>query len=219
MGTEDRDAGGSARGHGAAAEHEGQAVDRLSSDAALALASVSLRFHNSTANSSPPSRPTTSEARTWPAASHDRLQHLVARGMPESVVDRLQAIDVEHDQRAAGVISLDEGDRAVQFALKTAPVQDIQQEVGIGGGLQLLDSRLRLGQLRLQPADRRFGVAWPPRPRRGRGLGPARRGFWPRTVVLRRFAAPAAAALVFFFMPILVAGLSYEGLPGFTKTG
>ena len=35
-----------------------------SSAAAFARASVSLRFHSSTANSSPPSRPTTSEART-----------------------------------------------------------------------------------------------------------------------------------------------------------
>ena len=111
-----------------------------SSAAALALASVSLRFHNSNANSSPPSRPTTSDARTWASSVFDdRLEHLVARGMTESVVDRLQAIDVEHDQGAAGMVALDEGDRALQFALKAAPVRNIQQEVGIGGGLQFLD--------------------------------------------------------------------------------
>ena len=39
-----------------------------SSEAAFALASVSVRFHNKTANSSPPRRPTTSEERTWPTS-------------------------------------------------------------------------------------------------------------------------------------------------------
>ena len=33
-----------------------------------------------------------------PQHGHNGLQHLVARGMPKGVVDRLQAIDVEHDQ-------------------------------------------------------------------------------------------------------------------------
>jgi hypothetical protein len=45
------------------------------------------------------------------------------------------------------VIALDVGDRPVELALKTAPIQDIQQEVSVGGCLQLIDSRLRLGQL------------------------------------------------------------------------
>ena len=158
-----------------------------SSDAALALASVSLRFHNSSANSSPPSRPITSEERTWlEQRRDDGLQHLIARGMPEGVVDRLQAIDVEHDQRAAGMIALDVGDRAMELALKAAPVRNIQQEVGIGGGLQFLDSRLRLGQLGLEPANRRFGVAGrppaaagsrPPGVRRGAAFRPAAAGF------------------------------------------
>jgi hypothetical protein len=36
--------------------------------------------------------------------------------------------------------------------------------------------------------------------------------------VFRRFAAPEAFALFFFFMRILVEA-AFEGLPGFTKTG
>ena len=77
----------------------------------------------------------------------DGFQHLVARRMSERVVDRLQAIDVEHDQRAAGVIAFDIGDRAIELALEAAPVGNIQQEVGIGGGLQFVDPRLRPRQL------------------------------------------------------------------------
>ena len=130
-----------------------------SSVAALARASVSLRFHNSSANSSPPSRPTTSEARTCASSVVTiGLEHLVACGMSEGVVDRLQAIDVEHDERAAGTIAFDVGDRAIELALEAAPVRNAQQEVGIGGGLKFLDLRLRLGQLRLQPANCRLGV-------------------------------------------------------------
>src|SRR5450759_2695308 len=49
----------------------------FSSSRALAAASGGPRFHNSTPNSSPPSRATTSEARTWPTSS--RATAVVAR--------------------------------------------------------------------------------------------------------------------------------------------
>ncbi len=159
-----------------------------SSNAALARASVSLRFHNSSANSSPPSRPITSDERTWRARRHNGLQHLIARRVPKRIVDRLEAVDVEHDQRAARVIAFDVGDRAVEFALEAAPVGNIQQEIGIGGRLQFVDSRLRLRQLGPQPANGRFGVIGRSR-RTGRGAAdpspgarrlrfcPLRRGF------------------------------------------
>ncbi len=42
----------------------------------------------------------------------NRLEHLVAGGVAEGVVDRLQPIDVEHDQRAAGAVALHVGDGA-----------------------------------------------------------------------------------------------------------
>ena len=76
MGLEDRDTGGRARGNVRPRNTKVRRSIASSSEAALALASVSLRFHNSSANSSPPSRPTTSDARTWPnIAVNDRLQH------------------------------------------------------------------------------------------------------------------------------------------------
>ena len=203
---EDRDAGGSARGNGAAAEHEGQAVDRLFQRGRLGpgigLAEVPQQ-HRELVAAEPADH--VGGAHLAQQRLDDRLQHLIARGVAERVVDRLQAIDVEHDQCAAGAISLDVGDRAVELALKAAPVQDIQQEVGFGGRLQRLDPRLRLGQLapsaggsstwrRLRAADRGADAA-----------GPGRAPFAPRQPpLLRLFAAPEAAALVFFFMAIFV---------------
>ena len=43
----------------------------------------------------------------------------IAGGMPEGVIDRLQPIDIEHDQRTARMIALDVGDRAMEFALES----------------------------------------------------------------------------------------------------
>src|SRR5450756_1232044 len=78
--------------------------------------------------------------------------------MTEGVVDRLQAIDVEHDQRATRMIALDVGDRTIEFALEAAPVRNAEQEVGIRGSLQFLDSRQRLRQLGPEPANGWLGV-------------------------------------------------------------
>src|SRR5215510_493411 len=54
-------------------------------------------------------------------------QDLVARGMPIRIVDRLQPVDVEHQQRGARRIALDESDRARQFALEAAAVENVEQ--------------------------------------------------------------------------------------------
>jgi hypothetical protein len=97
--------------------------------------------------------------------------------MAERVVDRLEAIDIEHDQRGGGLIALDVGDRAVELALKAAPVQDTEQEVGFGACLQGLDLRLGLGEFRPQPANRRLGVACGRGPRCRRRQGTVWRRF------------------------------------------
>jgi len=67
----------------------------------------------------------------------------------------------------------------MELALEPAPVRDAQQEVGIGGGLKFLDLRLRPGQLRLQPANRRLGAV---------GTLPAA-GFPGRMTAVERFFA------------------------------
>src|SRR5258708_25359161 len=56
------------------------------------------------------------------------------------------------------MIALDVGDRAVQLALEAAPVVNVQQEVGVRGSLQSLDSRPRRRQLGPEAANGQFGA-------------------------------------------------------------
>src|SRR5205814_10510619 len=62
------------------------------------------------------------------------------------------------DERAARMIALDEGNRAMELALKAAPVWNIEQKIGVGRGLQLIDARQRLGQFSPEPSNRRVGL-------------------------------------------------------------
>ena len=208
MAVEQRDADRGAGTGAAAAEFEREPSIACSSAAAFARASVSLRFHNSSANSSPPSRPITSEARTWRnSVCDDRLQHLVACSVAERIVDRLETIDVEHQHRATRLVTLDEGNRAGEFALEAAPVEDVEQEIGLGGGLELLDLGPRLRQFLAQPPHGRLcrlgmpgssdrAAARLPRARSSAGLRAGRAGF------RGALAAFEAAAPVFFLLGI-----------------
>ena len=158
---------------------------------------------------------------------HDGLQHLIAGGMAEGVVDRLQAIDVEQDQRAAGVIALDIGDRAIELALKAAPVGNLQQEVGIGGGLQLVRfapapapiGPAAAGSPALASLDRRIGATGAATARGagavGRRFARAARALPPARPLLRRFAVRAAGSPWFSSSSATCA----RRLAGFTKTG
>ena len=136
--------------------------------------------------------------------AHDGLEDLIARCVPESIVDRLEAIDVEHDQRATAMIALDVGDRAVELTLKAPPVRNFQQEISISRGLQLFDACYRLRQRCPEPADLRFAVTGCRRRRPGhrRGRGALRRRFAIYRAASRRFIARGAGVLVFFFMSL-----------------
>ena len=131
---------------------------------------------------------------------HDRLQHLIARRVAEIIVDRLEAVDVEHDQRAAGMIALDVGDGAPEFAFEAAPVGNSEQEIGIGRRLQLFDAGRAPWPTVLEPAD--FGLRIVLH-RRTRATDAARRSSaLPFAAPFARFAARDAAPLVFFFMAL-----------------
>ena len=91
-----------------------------------------------------------------------RLQDFVARGMSKRIVDRLEVIDVEHNQRASCVIALDEGDGAVKLPRKSSPIEDVEQNIALGQSRQFSDPGLRRGEFRLEAA---YDLA---RPRRGR---------------------------------------------------
>jgi len=129
--------------------------------------------------------------------------------VPEGVVDRLESIDVEHDQCCARMVAFDIGDRAIELALKAAAVRNIEQEIGIRRSLQLVNSRQCLRQLDLEPANRQFGLVGgdrQPGRRRGSGFHPPgalRRRFALRHTAFTAFRRPRSGRLGFFFMNIL----------------
>ena len=221
MGAEDREPAGG-RCHGPAAKAECQPVDGLFQRRRLGprvgFAQVPQQQRKLVAAEPPDHVGGT----TWRSSTATiGLEHLIARGVPEGVVDRLQAIDVEHDQRAAGVIALDIGDRAMEFAFKAAPVGNIQQEVDIRGSLQLLDSRRALASCNLSRRMASFASSGG-RPavttRQCLELAPARLGaaFRAAAPLLRRFTG--LRPRLGFLFPAGLFRLN-QGLPEFTKTG
>ena len=124
------------------------------------------------------------------------LQHLVARGVPESIVDRFQAIDVEHDQRAAGMVALDVGDGAIEFALEAAPVRNVRAGSRYSAGA--CSSSIRFSACANcgpQPAYDRLGVIGAAGDWRAAGRTRAA-GVLRNPALLRRFTALGAVAPV-----------------------
>ena len=85
-----------------------------------------------TANSSPPTRQTVSDARAVArSTSASELEHLVALAVAADVVDALEVVDVEHQQRdrvvrAAGAVQL-----RAQALVEVAVVVEAGQRVGV----------------------------------------------------------------------------------------
>ena len=68
--------------------------------------------------------------------------------MAVAVVDRLEAIEIEIDQRRSRAVAADIAERAIELALKTTPVEDIEQRIDVGARLQLGDLALGAQQAR-----------------------------------------------------------------------
>src|SRR5437667_9016416 len=138
--------------------------------------------------------------------------------MTVGVIDRLQTVNVEHDQRPASMIAFDIVDSAMELALEAAAVENIQQKIGIGGRLQRLDPPLGLGRLDLKPANGLFGTV-------SRNLRPPRRRTPGRSELARRYAVlaalcgPGCRRLGFLLARHGGEDLLKRGLPRFTKTG
>ena len=101
-----------------------------------------------TANSSPPSRARkhSSGSATCRQPRH-LLQHLVAGLVAERVVDFLEAVEIEQQQRAVGR-RLDVGeDRLLEFVLEQRPVGEPGQRIVVGELFQLLLGALALGDV------------------------------------------------------------------------
>ena len=92
----------------------------------------------------------------------DRLEHGIARRMAVPVVDRLEAVEVDVEQRRAGAVALHVGERARKLAVEAAPVEDPGDRVDVRGRLELLHPGARgrkfaLEALQLAEQDGEFG--------------------------------------------------------------
>ena len=67
----------------------------------------------------------------------DRLEHGVAGGMAVTIVDRLEFIEIEIDQRRAHAVALDVGERAREFALEAAAVERLGERIDIDPRLEV----------------------------------------------------------------------------------
>ena len=72
---------------------------------------------------------------------------LVADGVAERVVDVLEAVEVEHQDRAAMAVALGRSQRAVELLLEAAAVEQPGQRVVVGEVLQLALEALALGDV------------------------------------------------------------------------
>ena len=85
-----------------------------------------------TANSSPPSRQTTSEPRTRPRRSSASVaQHLVAGAVAVDVVDALEVVDVEHQHRDRVVRAARARELGAQALVEVAVVVEAGERVGL----------------------------------------------------------------------------------------
>ena len=102
----------------------------------------------------------------------------IANGMAVAVVDALEAVEVEEDERRLGAVTRDIGKRALEFAVEAAAVEDVGERIDIGARLELGDPPFGVEQFCLEP--RRFQPAGPralpPRPR----AFPVSAAFWSR---------------------------------------
>ena len=95
------------------------------------LADASSPGASTTANSSPPSRASVSSSRRSSLqARADLAQHLVARVVAERVVELLEAVEVDQQQRELGVVLGRGRDRGVQRVDEVAAVAEAGEVVG-----------------------------------------------------------------------------------------
>ena len=83
----------------------------------------------------------------------DRLEDGVAGGVAVNVVDRLEAVEVDEQQRRLAFVALQVGDRAFELAHEAAPVADVEQRIGIGARFEFADPAFRPRNLGLQALD------------------------------------------------------------------
>ena len=83
----------------------------------------------------------------------DLDQRLVAGAMAERIVDHLQAVEIDEQHRRVDPVAVDPRDQPLELAHEAAPVRELDQRVLVRQLVELLDPRLKLGNLTAQPAD------------------------------------------------------------------
>ncbi len=134
-----------------------------SSRSARAAASISSTSSTSTANSSPPSRASVSDGRTcWLIRSATRRDELVAGRVAERVVDHLEVVEVDQQQRHSAAAALVAGHRVLDPVAEQRPVGQAGQRVLERLAGQLALERLLLGHVADAQDDRvQVGVGQP----------------------------------------------------------
>jgi len=82
-----------------------------------------------------------------------RLEERVARGMAVAVVDGLEPVEIDIDERGAGAVTLGVGERALQLALEAASVEHVGERIDLGARLEIGHLRPCGGKLTREPLD------------------------------------------------------------------
>ena len=82
-----------------------------------------------------------------------------------AVVDRLEPVEIDVDQDRVGLVALHIGERALQFALEAAAIDQIGERIDLGARFQRRHTAARGGKLELETVDL-FGQAHRRRTRR-----------------------------------------------------
>ena len=82
-----------------------------------------------------------------------RLEDGIAGRMAMRIIDRFEIIDIDVNERGAGVVALDIGERARQLPLEAVAIENVEQRIDIDLRLQLHQLRLHASELRLQGCE------------------------------------------------------------------
>jgi NOL1/NOP2/fmu family ribosome biogenesis protein len=55
-----------------------------------------------------------------------RFEQSIAGGVAAAVVDRLEAVEIDEQQHRLAVVALQVGERALEFALEAAPIENVE---------------------------------------------------------------------------------------------
>src|SRR5512139_976065 len=82
--------------------------------------------------------------------ARNHLEQGVAGAMAIPVIDFLESVEIDEHEGGLRAVALHMRKRALELALKTAPVEDIEQRIDVGARLELSDTGARHSKLALE---------------------------------------------------------------------